>query len=211
MTLRSARLRRKTSRLATSAHMSVATIVWIIRRPPGRPIRRTPIRGCRQRAGRRATWRRSRSRSRSSSGCPPLSVMLTHAQQRRATLGYRHWELPRSRLPVRHLDSRPAEGTRRIALVSPPSRPLRAGRPTKENEGQARTPESPNLTRLGSLRSTFANLAPCLKPLVTRWKWGVYRCLSARKPPRWRILGAPRFGGLNAFNLSHRRRSGPAC
>ena len=35
--------------------------------------------------------------------------------------------------------------------------------------------ESSHLTRLGSLRSTFANLAPRLKTLVTRWKRGVYR------------------------------------
>ena len=48
--------------------------------------------------------------------------------------------------------------------------------------GQARTStkggplvESSNLTRLGSLRSTFSNLTPRTKTLVTRWKRGVYR------------------------------------
>lgn len=35
--------------------------------------------------------------------------------------------------------------------------------------------ESSNLTHLGSLRSTFSNLTPRLKTLVTRWKRGVYR------------------------------------
>lgn len=34
---------------------------------------------------------------------------------------------------------------------------------------------SSHLTPLGSLRSTFSNLTPRLKTLVTRWKRGVYR------------------------------------
>ena len=65
---------------------------------------------------------------------------------------------------------------------------------------------SSHLTCLGSLRSTFANFAPRLKTLVTRWNRGVYRVAQRLENGPIRDSRGPVVRRIEVFKLSHRLR-----